>query len=182
MTTNNTDNNGLDKLIKGLKSEDSRNEKISRRLQWLYWGLLPIYISFLVFNPGGEFNSLDRIGFGCYIVGFISFAFLFRYNSKDYKNVDYSIATIEMLKKAAKRYKLFQKSLLLVIVPVIAIGAGMVLSTGTDGELILKNILLTQAMYWGAITLGFCIGVVIWFKRSKPLRDHALDLIKEIES
>ncbi len=184
-TNNNSQNNiGLDSLISGLRSEDSRNEKMTRRFQWLYWALLPIYVFFLIFNPGGEHSALDRVGFGCYAVAFAAFAIFFRIYSKEYKNVDYSIPTIEMLKKAAYRYKLFHKRLLFILIPVllVGVGTGITSSNFNTSENAFNDFLISQAMYLGAISIGFCIGVIIWYNRSKPLRDHALDLIKEIES
>ncbi len=180
---NNSENkNELESLISGLRSEDRRNEKMTRWVQWIYWALLLFFLFILIFNPGGEHTVLDRLSIGCYIIGIASFAFVLRAYSKEYKNINYAIATIEMLKKAAARYKLFHKRLLYIIAPVLVMGIGMSLRSISLDENLIRNLLLSQAEFWGIIILSFSLGVILWYKRSKPLRDHALALIKEIEA
>ncbi len=43
------------------------------------------------------------------------------------------------------------------------------------------RILLVQAFYLPTMAISFLIGVLIWYKKQKPLRDKALKLIEEIE-
>ena len=115
-----------DDLILKLKNEDARNLRISKNFQWIYWILIPIYAGFFILNPDDELNLLSRISGACYVVSFIIFAFIFRKSVKEYKAIDYSLPTLEMMKQAVKRYHLWQPRLLWALLSVLFIDAGLI--------------------------------------------------------
>lgn len=173
----------LEPLTSKLRSEDNRNMKITRNFQWIMWILAPLYLGFFLINPDGEMKLADRL-MGLFDgLAFLIFAIYFRKYYKEYKTVDYALPTLEMLKKAAHRYKLFHKFTLVVLIPVILVGAGTTSSLYNNFPNVspLKSILLISGSYIALMAVSASIGVLIWYKRQKPLRDKALELINELE-
>jgi len=167
-----------------LKSEDQRNVKISRNFQWLMWILVPLYLWIFILSPDADMKLIDRVGGACYVAAFIIFALIFRNMNKKYKTIDYSLPTVEMLKKAAERYKLFYGKSKYVVFPVLLIGVGVTLFF--YNRLVeytpVNRILIVMGPYLVAMAISVSIGILIWWKRQKPLREQALALIREIES
>ncbi len=171
-------------LVEGLKSEDHRNKQITKRFQWLLLIIIPFYAFIFFIVPNEEARVINHTMGVCYILAFAIFALIFRSYYKDYKNVDYSLPTLQMMKKAALRYKLIHKRLLLLIVPILLIDLNTSLYVTYDlkyYETIWQNILIVQAIIIPLLAIAFGIGVLIWYKRQKPLRDNALLLINDIE-
>lgn len=174
----------MDLFIQGLQREDVRYYKMTRNFQWLMWILVPLYTALFIFNPARGILLSERIGGVCYVIAFILFALIFRKFTKEFKNVDYGIPVVAMLKLAVKRYSLYQRKLLLIIPPVLIIDAGMVFlltsrnTTMTDWEIIVES----QLLIFSSLLVGGIIGYFIWRKRQKPLRDAALEMLREFDS
>jgi hypothetical protein len=116
-------------------------------------------------------------------LAFLSFALIFRVYTKEYKSVDYGLPTTVMLKKAIERYRLFHPKKLFVLIPVALVDAGLIFfSLNHDSSDDSISILTSQILYWGGMLLGAGVGVWIWHRRQKPLRDAAIELLREIES
>ena len=115
MKTNNIDPIDMNSLISGLRAEDTRNVRISKVLQWVYFIFVPFYL--IVFNiPMGEEITLkERIGGLCYALAFLIFALIFRNMHKEYNSVDYALPTIDVMKQAVKRYTFWKPKLIWVI-------------------------------------------------------------------
>lgn len=178
-------NNPLDmsEFVGKLQNEDRRNMSLSRNMQWGMWILSIFYTVFFIVFPFHENTIYKTIGWALYVLTFLSFGFIFNYLKREYRRVDYGLPTLVMLKEAAKRYKLFQRKTILATMPVLLIDVGMVLiifEPGQPGSL-MRTILITQALLIPSISIGLFIGVIIWRKRQKPLRDAALKMINELE-
>lgn len=176
--------NNMVEFVGKLKSEDKRNLVMSRKFQWGMWALSAFYTVFFIIIPFRENTIYEHIGWLLYMLTFLSFGFIFNYLKREYQRVDYGLPTLEMLREAAKRYKLFQRKTILSTIPVLLIDAGMVLLTFNPDEPgnLWRTILITQAMIIPAIGIGLFIGTRIWRKRQKPLRDAALKMIDELEA
>jgi len=187
MNTNNKDKNkhllDINGLIPGLEKEDRRNVRVMRNFQWLMWIMIPVYFGLLVVNPDKDLTWNYRAGGACYVLAFLAFALVFRVYIKEYKMVDYGLPTTVMLRKAIERYQLFHPKKLFVLIPVALVDAGLIFfSLNHDSADDSISILTSQILYWGGMLLGASIGVLIWRKKQKPLRDAALELLREIES
>jgi hypothetical protein len=180
---NNKINFDLDKLVTGLQKEDSRNLKMTRNFTILMWVLAPLYLFLAIVGLINDNPSIDQLGFLFFSLGFLAFGFLFKSLQLDYKSVDYGISTIEMLRNAAKRYKLWQLKTYLTIIPValISVAASLTIQKGIPHPDLAMRLLIVFSGYILLNIIGFIIGYLIWRKRQKPLRDKALLLISEIE-
>ena len=163
----------LGEFTSNLKSKDDKYANLCKTLQIIYWVLIPIYLIEMVVQVFENKPLVDIIGSLCLLFAMLMFAMLFRYYSKDYKNVDYSQPTLIMLKKAAYRYVPFRLSALWALLGVI---------------LVYLSFYITSSMpYWVSkllivgVGLGIIIGMIIWWIRYKPLYDGARKLIREIE-
>ncbi|MBC8004179.1 MAG: hypothetical protein H7X84_01805, partial [Verrucomicrobia bacterium] len=107
----------LEKLVQGLKNEDTRNLKLTSGFMGVMWVLAPIYLLLSIIRMITETPSLDNLGFVFFSLGFFAFGLLFRSLKKEYQSVDYGISTVEMLRKAASRYKFWQLKTYLTIIP-----------------------------------------------------------------
>jgi hypothetical protein len=171
------ENINLNQLLVKLRKEDSNYAKISKAFTVVYWILIPLYILLTILKYS-ELSSLEVIISGsCWIFAFIIFIFSFKKYYKDFKFVDYSLPILEMLKKAAWRYRPFQLRSVWIIIALIFMSIGLTLDLHNFGI----SLLIIQALYWGLIIFAFIVGLFRWYFKYKPIRDEALQLIKEIE-
>lgn len=176
MTTNEINTN-LDSLTSRLRKEDKNYATLMKVVQVIYLAFIPIYA---VLTTSEYVDSKEKnvlISGACAIAGFIVFIVLFRVYYKDYKYVDYSLPTLQLLKKAVYRYQPFQWRALWVLLALVLMDFGLTLSWLDEGI----SIAHSQAFFGGAILLGLIIGLVWWYIKYKPLRDDALKLLKELE-
>jgi len=174
----------LETLISGLKTEDARNQKLMHNMQSVMWGIAAVYVFISVLKFIMATAWYEKLGGFLVMVAFVAFALLFRNYYKEYKSIDYGIPTIEMLKKAASRYGLFQLRGLYILAPLILEGIGLnfMMYDGLKNLDPFYRILIFQMGYFLMMMIAFLVGYLKWKKRQKPLRDHALALLKEIES
>ena len=166
----------LNDLTYRLKSADKRYACMSKRFQYLYWALVPIYLVLIISDVIVK-RSLLEIGSGlCFLMGMTLFALIFRSYYKEYNFVDYTLSTLIMLKKAARRYYPFHHKLWLVFLGLLCIDAGLALRESLGYETV-----RFQVIFFVAILVAFVVGMILWRVRYKPLRDEALRLIREIE-
>ncbi len=174
----------LESLISSVKDEDARNLRISRSFQWIYIAIIVLYVVLILLELKEGIYGLRTISNVLFILSFIAFSWIFRNGYKEFNSIDYSLPVIEMLRKAAKRYSLNVKKYLVLLIPIILMDAGLTISF--FGDLLpispLKRILIIQAVYIPVMTISALIGIWIWYKTQKPLRDNALKLIEELES
>jgi hypothetical protein len=170
----------LNQLLKGLKREDARYLALTNSVKWLMWVLAPLY--FLIFLVGMIVDrpEIDKIGFLFFSLGFLSFAFLFKSLHKEYKSVDYGVSTMEMLRKAANRYALWQTKTYLTVIPVIlcAIGFSFTAQRGFPFPGQAMRMLVAFGSILLILSCSAMIGYFVWRKRQKPLRDKALNILK----
>jgi hypothetical protein len=106
-----------------------------------------------------------------------------------FQNVDYGMPTLLLLKDAVNRYtftknKLFQKNTILfgIGISLTVIGFNLLLFNSLGFYEPIHRLLIINSVYLFLLILGGISGFLIWFKRHKPIRDNARNLIKEIES
>lgn len=172
----------MNSLINKVKAEDTKNLYLTNTFQWVYIVLIIIYSASLIFDP--NLNNVDRIVGAFYIASFIAFILIFRKGYKEYKNINYSLPVIEMLRETAHRYRLRVDRLLTLIIPVLLMDVSVTLRFYDDllpmSPLI--RVLIVQAVYIPVFAISALIGILIWSKKQKPLRNNALKLIEELES
>lgn len=137
-----------------------------------------LLFTFKTISEYSESKSINDIYSGIFLIlSFIIFALTFRKYYKEYKHVDYSLPTLEMLKKAVYRYQPFQKSAMWMFAGLVLMDIGLTYDWLDENT----SLLHTQIIFVGGIVLGFIIGLIIWYFKYKPLRDGARKLIREIE-
>lgn len=170
----NTGTNNLDGLMSNLKNEDARYSRISGSFRIVYWILIAIYsVMMLMSIIEKDYNHL--ITSICFTLSMLVFAIFFGKYQKEYKYVDYSLPILEVLKKAAYRYKPFQQRTIWLLLAIIPMDIGLCLNSSSN-----SSVLEVQVFFLGGMLLSTCIGLVYWYYKYKPLRDSALSLIAEI--
>jgi hypothetical protein len=88
-----------------------------------------------------------------------------------------------MLKKVVERYRFSIPVVLVTCIPVIIMDIGISFNVANEpfGSSVLNRVLFIQAFYLPMMILAGYIGVRIWKKNQKPLRDKALMMLKELE-
>jgi hypothetical protein len=169
-------NLNLTELSNRLKNEDIKYASKSKIFQTVYWIMIPVYGILIIrhFFDNGPIS--DIIGSFCFLISMFIYALIFKSYYKEYSNVDYSLPTLIMLKKAAYRYKPFQVKIIWLLFALLLMDVGLSLKSSFDFEL-----LWVQVYFLGAIALAMTIGIFYWKARYKPLRDSILYLIHEIE-
>lgn len=167
----------LGELTQNLASADKRYANMSKRIQVIYWVLLPVYALLVIRHMFDNAPLSEILGSVCFMLAMLTFALLFRKYHKEYSTVDYALPTLVMLKKAAKRYKPFRREAIWALVAALFVDAGLALNhpVGEDSVLI-------QIIFGSALCFALLVGLVWWYISYKPLRDAALQLIREIEA
>ncbi|MCY1633808.1 hypothetical protein [Marinifilum sp. D737] len=178
MNLNKTKNEkvNLDQLLGKLKKEDRNYSNLCKRMKIVYWIFIPLYtiIAFIHYFDTKELT--DLIAGLLLVAAFLIFALVFGSYQKEYKNVDYSLPTLLMLKQAAERYHPFRKKSILIFLAVFLMNASFNLRSQP-----LFNTVESQIVFFSIFILAIIIGLVIWYFKYKPLRDNALANIAEIE-
>lgn len=170
----------LESFIRGLKTEDERNLKMMQNMQNFIWGVATIYFLISIFNVFLQVPWYKSFGAFILLLVFIGYGLRSRIYKRKMEPIDYGIPTIEMLKKAAYRYRLqiFRGNVIIEITLILLVDIGICLMLyGT-----IFSFLFIQGFFVFVSAVTFLVGYIIWKKRQKPLRDHALTLLKEIQS
>lgn len=172
----------LEKLVQGLQNEDSRNLQLTTIFMRVMWVLAPVYLLLAIIGMVTEKPSLDQLGLVLFAAGFFVFGLLFKYLNMDYKAVDYGVATIEMLKNAADRYRFWQMKTYLTIIPILLIcfATSFSLQRIVPNPDLMTRLAIVFVSYFLIICIAVFIGYLIWRSRQKPLRDNALALLSEM--
>ena len=177
MEPNNQINNSFENLVSKLKNEDTRYARLSKGVGIVYWILIPVYL-LLTFLEYRELKATDVILSGsCFIVAFLIFVIFFRKYYKDYKYVDYSLPTVQMLKKAVWRYRPFQLRSLWILLAIVLMNVGLTVDWLNENI----SILLIQIVFWSIFVFAILIGLIVWYFKYKPIHDEASRLLKEIK-
>lgn len=193
MKTNDMNNN-LDHTIESLpnmelftsklKKEDEYNLKISKTFFSIYIGFIGFYFIIIIINLFFDRGLIQVLSQILYILSFVAFVLIFRDNLKIFKKIDYSLPLAEMLNAVVKRYHLKLGYLLILLIPIVLMDGGLTLSFYEDLEPLspLNRVLIVQAFYIPVMAISALIGILIWRHKQKPLRDKALELLKELEN
>ncbi|MDR2926980.1 MAG: hypothetical protein LBV41_02075 [Cytophagaceae bacterium] len=179
MTTENVlTEKDLTNLVSRLKKEDSRYSffyNVLRRFYLIIISMLAILFTINVLL-NEQHTIAETVGKVCMLASLLIFALLMNRYYRLLKSIDYSQRTLAMLKAAARRYRLFNADILW------CIPALLLLDTYFYTKPWLSSyFLLFQIFFWGIMAVSFVTGVIIWYKRLKPLRDAALQMIAEME-
>ena len=164
------DNINLYQLVGKLQKEDLRYSNLCKGLKLMYWVLIPIY-TVLAIDTYIDTKEITDLFAGLLFVAIIMGNF-----QKEYNSVDYSLPTLNMLKKAADRYKPFRPKSYWAFAAFFIMDAGFCLSSSFS-----DRILNNQGYIFALFFASVCLGLIIWYFKYKPLRDSALRLVAEIE-
>jgi len=175
--------NDMNALMTRFKEEDNRNTRKMKFFKWLFLVMIVIYTALFVVNPDPSLAMRYRISGLCFVSAFALFAVFFKKYHSDFRKVDYSVSSYEMLNQAAKRYDLTFSRYLFMLPSILLIDAAVVISEiseWTQVEL-LNRILYVQAFYIPIILISAFTGYLIWRRKQKPIRDAALQLLEELK-
>ncbi|WP_145957683.1 hypothetical protein [Labilibaculum antarcticum] len=162
--------------MSNLIKEDSRYASIFKALKIVYRTFIPIYVILTIVIYLISKDIMDLIAGLTIISSFVIFLIFLGKYQNEYKNADYSLPTLTMLKNAASRYQPIRPKDVWVILALVLMDIGFSINSTNKVDL------LTFQIYFGAFfTLALIIGFTIWYLKYKPLRDHALEIIAEIE-
>jgi Ca2+/Na+ antiporter len=173
----------IDALVFGLEKEDDRNLKMTRNFRWFLVVMAVLYTLLMVVNPDPELKMHHRISGLCYVAAFTLFTVVFAKYNNEFRNVDYSLTSVEMLQQAAKRYKFLSWRYVWMLPSLLLIDAGISVTFFHRWISVepLNRVLLVQAVFIPLMAISAFIGYLIWRKRQKPLHDSALTLLQELQ-
>lgn len=184
LTTQNDKFIDMESFTHKLKREDEYNLRVSKTFLWIFIGFICLYLMTMVkdiITDKGLYRMFSQIFF---ILSFIAYIIIYRKNIKRFKEIDYSLPIAEMLKGVVMRYQIKVKLFLVLLIPIFLMDGGLTLTFYEDlGSMSpLNKILIIQAFYIPIMAISALIGILIWRNKQKPLRDKALELLKELES
>lgn len=174
----------LDSLITKMKKRDEYQKKNYRRFYILMVVLVVFYFLLLVANPDPYLTMLMRISGLCYVVAFLTGAYLFRMEHKSMLKIDYSRPLLEMMKGAVERYRPFKKGFVWFLLVPLFVDLGITLGGSTrympEAWSMQEKILVLQLVYWAIMFIAGLIGFLVWRKRVRPYRDAVNKMIAEL--
>ncbi len=175
--------NDMNTLMTRFKEEDNRNTRKMKFFKWLFLVMIIIYTALFVVNPDPSLAMRYRISGLCFVSAFALFAVFFKKYHSEFRKVDYSVSSFEMLNQAAKRYDLTFSRYLFMLPSILLIDAAVVVSEISEWTTVelLNRILYVQAFYIPIMLISAFTGYLIWRKKQKPLRDAALRLLEELK-
>jgi len=173
----------IETLVTGLKKEDERNLKMTRNFRWFLVVIAVFYTLLLVVNPDPELMTHHRISGLCYVTAFAVFAVIYTKIYNEYRGVDYSLTTADMLLQAAGRYRFGSWRYIWMLPSLVLLDAGISISFFHRWISVepLNRVLIVQAFFIPLMAISAFIGYLIWRRKQKPLRDSALNLLKELK-
>lgn len=162
----------LEILIRKLRTDDARNLKMMQNMQKIIWAVAAIYILISILNLILHVPWYKNLGPFILLLVFIGYGLRSRIYSRKMETIDYGIPTIEMLEKAAHRYRLqiFRGNVFVEITLLMLVDIGICLMLYGNP---IFSFLFIQGFFVFVSAVTFLIGYIIWKKRHKPLRDHA---------
>ncbi len=178
--------NNIDNLVNKMKLQDEKFSNLYKRMSVLYFVFVVIYTGLLVVNPAKEILISTRISGLCYVISFLIAGYYFRRYYIELNSLIYTKPLLEVLKDAVNRYKLFNSRQIPMIYVVILIDIGVTISFVFRNEYQsfskIQLIIIIQVIYFTTMALSAFIGYLWWRKKSKPIHDESLRMIKDLES
>ncbi len=191
MKTKNPETNSyIEKLIDDLKKADVENKEMMQNAE-RFCLIIAAFMVFLqivlLLLPGQESIARDIYTGVSFLLAFLIYSLYFRMYKRDYEKTDYSLTTLEMLKRAAKKQKVFSPRLLLLIIPSLIIAYNVSHSiTQRFNTGIFKsdehNMLFVFGIFILIITLAALSGYLMQRKKQRYYQNRAKALIEEIEN
>ncbi|MCL3782281.1 hypothetical protein EMN47_17995 [Prolixibacteraceae bacterium JC049] len=171
----------LGTLISDLKSKD----------KWAYnliKAIVPIYIVCTIlivtlFIVENEYTTYRLIGIGLLLFSFGIIAITALKMSKEYKNIDYGIPITLMLRQAIRRHQILHPKSIYILIGVLLMAFSRIIEKYPfeDNADFINKLLFTQLPIVVGMVVGLVIGISMWHKNQKPIRDRARALLQELE-
>lgn len=174
----------FESLISEMETTDSKYKKVMRRFQIMFFVFIFFYAGIFIINPDPELTINDRIAGACYVIAFSLFAIQFRNLYKRLKKVNYFDTVKKVLQDAEKRYRLWQKNILLIGVAILLIDAATILilyDKFIENWTVWQFIAVVQVVFILLVGIGFTIGYFKWRKESRPIWLSTKALLKDLE-
>ncbi len=175
----------MDQVIDHLKSLDTKNRRLMFRMFIFYLIIALVYIGLMIFDPGPDLVSENRIIYLSYILIFIVSALFFRYHYRKTYRVDYTAPVLKMLEAARDRHRFMKPGkvwfvLFLVIACDVIVTWVMLDSSWFIGWSLLLKIVVIQLSYFAIMALSLLVGFLIWRRKSRPLVRNLTRIIEEL--
>lgn len=174
---NQTLNIDLDKLVNKLTTMDSISRKSVKFVKILYLTLFPLIVFRLVVNII-EKDISQIFSTACTSIAFLIIIWVSSSTYKKHKTVDFSLPTVELLRKYSKKIRLGDFKFAIGILLGLTIMDIGIVNTSLPYNI---PIFKFQLFYWGFIAIVIVIGIIVWYIKYKPLRIDIRRVLKEIE-
>lgn len=177
-------NISLQQLTSKLKKEDTEDTQRLGRLKYIAWAILILLSLVLGIDTIAVGWGTDSYSTLLIIFAYMILAYVLTVYHKDYKEIDYAISTIQMLQQAVRRYNPFNVKSALIVIAMLLIDASTAVRFMEIESL--QNLDWYAFFQWHIYILpvwiiAIGIGIWKWQTRTKPLRNGALSLLKELK-
>jgi uncharacterized membrane protein len=170
-------------FINDLKREDARSLKKIRTAKWIFISLLAIYLLAIILKPITELNIEQKIADGFYAIACFSLIFAVRYINRLQKKIDYAEPLYIMLQKTVVRHTISAKRFLILAPALVLMDIGYTISYYSQFSYLapFERILALQLVYIIVMVVVVLLAMRKWKNSRKPLRDKALQMLKDLE-
>lgn len=168
-------------VVEKVRKEDKWDKTLLVAVSILLIGIGIIYtiegIVKYLDNPEGK----GFWGYGIYVLGIVTVIPYFIYKIRQIKHTCYDVPVVKFIANVEKRYALFQLDQLFIL-PFLVLAGVAVCYLFADGKpLTLQGILIAQIPLVVGGTVGFIIGLRLWFRRKKPILEELRSIRKSME-
>ena len=175
----------IDEFVVKMKSEDANNLRIAKSMFIIYFVGIFIYGFFFVVSIVGGKGFWDGFSWFSILLAFVIFAYIFWLSKNIYRKVDYSLSVIEMLRQAKQRYRFWHPMVWLAILGFYLVDFGASISMTSDlasSWTILERIGVANLFFTPVFFISLFFGWMRWKRRSKPIRDYAIEVLRDAEA
>ena len=178
-----TDSGTTNNLFDVIKKQDAYSKKQSKRFHIITSIVAVVYIVVFIINPDPDLTLQNRLAGGAYILASIILAFLFLRKHNKIKNTIYLSSTKNFLEEARKRFSLWNKNQLWLVLVVLLVDIATMFSMSNYFDFIssANAIIISQLIYFALLAFGLYMGKKQWKKTKKPILEKIEEMLAAFE-
>ena len=173
---------GYETIISALEDVDRRTRVSIRVLQGIFAFMILLAVGFIIVND----DAVTRSGVGCLILSFVVVIYMQQLRYKAYSETYANAPTVEYLRRAKKRMRVFTVRSWLAIPAwlLIDVGVCLLIYAASDRfDIPVSYVILgLQVPLVMAAAGDFVVEYLIWMKEHKPVVTRINGILDEIES
>lgn len=168
-------------VVEKVRKEDKRDKALLVAVAIMLTGIGILYTIMGIVKYLDSPEGSRSWGYALYVLGIITVMPYLIYKIRQINHTSYDVPVVQFIGNVEKRYALFQVDQLFIL-PFLVLAGVAVSYLFADGKpLTIQSILLAQIPLVVGGTIGFIIGLSLWYRRKLPILDELRSIRKSME-